>query len=487
MAFGFSPKIKQELIIEGFSSQQLLALAVDAIKSLNWKVSSTNHEVIVAYTLSSWASWNEEITVSIQTGKIDIKSECIGNQLFDWGKNRKNVESLIFKIQYLRDKTSIEQLDNNYFDLVKNISTDQVDLLNQPSKSSKDRIDGFFSIFIPREGFYITPILIDINLLVFFLMVIKGAGFLIPNSQVLLSWGANFKPLTLNGQWWRLFTCIFLHAGIFHLLMNMYALLYIGLMLEPYLGKIRFLSLYILTGIAASTTSLWWHEYTVSIGASGPIFGMYGLFLAMLTTNLIEKNARKAFLISISVFVAYNLLNGTKDNIDNAAHIGGLISGILLGYGIYFSLKESDDLELEIKTVGLSAFILIGLCTIIYSFIPNTLEIYDTRIKDFAKLEADALEYYPFPEYADSAFRIHALEQGIDNWQKCIKIFDAIDKMDLPPVIVDRDYKLREYINLRLETYRMIKEGVLRDSLDNVQLQIKNNKIDIIIQELKNN
>jgi len=103
--------------------------------------------------------------------------------------------------------------------------------------------------------------------------------------------------------------------------MNMYALLYISLLLEPHLGRTRFLTVYLLTGLTASLASLWWHNLTISAGASGAIFGMYGVFLSMHTTNLIEKSARKALLTSIAVFVGYNILNGLKPNsgIDNAA------------------------------------------------------------------------------------------------------------------------------------------------------------------------
>ena len=220
---------------------------------------------------------------------------------------------------------------------------------DHPVAREKTR-DGFFSIFIPSENFLITPILIDLNILVFILMVIGGAGFMVSDSQVLLNWGANFRPLTLDGgQWWRLFTSTFIHAGFLHLLMNMYALLYIGSLLEPRLGSIRYASFYILAGLLASLTSLCVHDVTVSIGASGAIFGLYGVFLALLTTNLIEKKARSALLSSIGLFVAYNLLGGMKSGIDNAAHIGGLVSGAFFGYGAWFSLREDDELEHDMK------------------------------------------------------------------------------------------------------------------------------------------
>ncbi len=171
-------------------------------------------------------------------------------------------------------------------------------------------------------------------------MVMSGVDIMFPDSASLIKWGANFTFLTLKGEWWRLISSCFLHIGIAHLFFNMYALMYIGLLLEPHLGKTRFITAYLITGIAASMTSLWWHDRALSAGASGAIFGMYGVFLAMLTTNIIKNSSRKALLTSIAFFVGYNLIGGMEYGIDNAAHIGGLISGIIIGYAYVTGLKN---------------------------------------------------------------------------------------------------------------------------------------------------
>jgi rhomboid protease GluP len=116
-----------------------------------------------------------------------------------------------------------------------------------------------------------------------------------------------------------------------HLIMNTFALLYIGMFLEPLIGKYRFLAAYILTGICAGLMSITMHPASVGVGASGAIFGMYGVFLSLLTTNYIQKSLRKTMLRSILFFVLLNLLYGLEGNTDNAAHIGGLLSGIIIG------------------------------------------------------------------------------------------------------------------------------------------------------------
>jgi rhomboid protease GluP len=120
----------------------------------------------------------------------------------------------------------------------------------------------------------------------------------------------------------------------------MLALYFIGSALEPYLKKGRFAVVYLLLGVLASVTSLWWHVKAVSAGASGAIFGLYGIFLALLTTNLLEPAQRKSLLPGMILFIGYNLLGGTRENIDSAAHIGGFIGGVIVGFFLYPRLKS---------------------------------------------------------------------------------------------------------------------------------------------------
>lgn len=201
--------------------------------------------------------------------------------------------------------------------------------------------------FIPKEGFYITPILININLLVFIAMVIAGFGFVSFQGDDLLKWGANYRPVTTDGQWWRLLTNTFMHGGLMHILANMYGLLFVGIFIEPLLGKTKYLLVYLTTGILASVASIWWYDATVSVGASGAIFGLYGFFLATLLLKVFPPDFGKAFLASTLVFVGFNLLMGFTGGIDNAAHIGGLVSGFVIGLLMSRQLKKQVEITTE--------------------------------------------------------------------------------------------------------------------------------------------
>lgn len=421
MAFGFSPKHVQEYELDDLNQEHFLVLAIEAATQLEWNVSFVSENGFIAYTKFSWSSWSEEVTVKIDQGIISVKSECTGSQILDWGKNKNNVNALHEKYEEIKSTISQEEIENKLTELRQSYVSADDNILNKPPSTSKDKITGLFSIFKPTSGYFISPILLTINLLVFIMMLVSGVHILIPENQDLLNWGANFRPMTLDGQWWRLLTACFLHIGILHLLLNMYALLYIGLLLEPYLGKTRFLSAYLISGIAASMTSLWWNDLTISAGASGAIFGMYGVFLALLTTNLLDKSVKKALLTSIAVFVGYNLLNGLKPDsgVDNAAHIGGLLSGLIIGYAFVPSLKAFENKSIKLSTVGALTFVLLISSFTVYKSLPNDIVKYENAMQRFVSMESMALQVYNLPEETpNDIILLEIKEKGIYNWNE---------------------------------------------------------------------
>lgn len=215
----------------------------------------------------------------------------------------------------------------------------------KPDKEAQEDLKDFIDFLKPKEDYFITPILIYANIGLFLMMTISGLGFISFKGQDLLEWGANYGPMTKDGEWWRLFTSTFLHGGLMHLLANMYGLLFVGIFLEPLLGRTKYLVAYLLTGLLASIASIWWYDATVSVGASGAIFGLYGVFLAFLLTKIFPPDFAKSFLISTAVFVGFNLLMGLTGGIDNAAHIGGLLSGFVFGIILSPILKRQIENE----------------------------------------------------------------------------------------------------------------------------------------------
>lgn len=353
MAVGLSLTYLEELQLGRLTSEQFLVIGLETATILEWNITHTSQAGFIARTKSSIGSAGEEIRMKIEGYKVLLKSVSTENQMNDEGKNKTNLESFITLFYLLKDTYTEEELSQKFEEIKPNLVPPEEDLLIKPPETTKEIAKDFLSLFKPKRGYFITPLLLNLTIAVFILMALNGVNIISPDSASLLRWGANFKPLTLGGEWWRLITCCFIHIGLVHLLMNMYALLYIGVLLEPYLGKARFIAAYLLSGIIASMTSLYWHDFTISAGASGAIFGMYGVFLAMLTTNLIEKTSRKTMLLSIVFFVGYSLLNGLKGGIDNAAHLGGLVGGLIIGYAYYPSLVNAKAPTLKYLTIGL--------------------------------------------------------------------------------------------------------------------------------------
>ncbi|MEO8854155.1 MAG: rhomboid family intramembrane serine protease, partial [Ginsengibacter sp.] len=139
--------------------------------------------------------------------------------------------------------------------LIPKLDEEALTKFNNGERPKETGIKESLSFFLPKEGYFITPIIIDLNIFIFLIMVFSGLGFMSFKAVDLLNWGANFKPSTTNGEWWRLLTNIFLHGGFMHLFANMIGLLFVGILLEPRLGKKSYAIIYLATGIAASLTS----------------------------------------------------------------------------------------------------------------------------------------------------------------------------------------------------------------------------------------
>lgn len=484
IATGFSPKNMGNLPIPELDNKQALVIAFETAHQLNWNIGTISEVGFFAYTGFSWKSFGEEIQVSIEVGNIHIKSELTGSQIIDWGKNRKNIAEFIALFKQLQVQINLTDLHQRYTELLHDfVSEDNQDF--NPPLAKKAGVSGLLSMLTPSKGYFITPLIVIINIFIFLVMVFDGVHIIMPTIDSLLIWGANFRPSTITGEWWRLITSTFIHIGIFHLLVNMYALIFIGLLLEPYLGSARYLSAYFIAGIAGSVASIFWHELTVSAGASGAIFGMYGVFIALLTTKMIEKSARQSLLFSIGAFVLYNLANGLKDGIDNAAHIGGLISGLIIGYAYYPSLIKSDKRLMPLTIAGLVLVFSLGAFGLIRS-LPNDYTKYSNEMNQFEKLELKALRFFDMPANSTKDELLKELEyNGLPSWEESLKHLQTIDTYALPQILLLKNDKLKEYCELRIKSFQAIQRAISEETNKyDYEIEYCNIQIDKILNEL---
>ena len=207
----------------------------------------------------------------------------------------------------------------------------------------------------------ITILLIALNLIIYVLMVVSGVDFFSPTVQQILAWGGCNSTTILHGEPWRLVSAMFIHFGIVHLLMNLYALYDLGSTLEGIIGKAWFILIYLATGIFGGLVSQVWHLNTPSVeaGASGAVFGILGVLIALLTTRLFPEEVRIPYLKRILIMVGMNLVYGMQAQVNMAAHMGGLFSGFILGYGLYLTLIQ------EKKIIHRAVFVWIPLITLV--------------------------------------------------------------------------------------------------------------------------
>jgi len=180
----------------------------------------------------------------------------------------------------------------------------------------------------------VTPTIIGINVAVFAIMLVAGASMWMSQGSVELRFGSNYGPLTWHGQPWRLLTAAFIHFGMAHLLLNMYALLSAGDITERLYGSTRFAVIYLLSALAGNVVSGWWDASRNSAGASGAVFGVFAALLVFVLRRPgdIPRDILKNMRISAALMLLYSLgLGFIVPMIDNAAHVGGLLGGALAG------------------------------------------------------------------------------------------------------------------------------------------------------------
>lgn len=210
------------------------------------------------------------------------------------------------------------------------------DDINKSNVKKNAKLDKLFSKKTP----YITYIIMGICFIMF---LITGMG---NDTGVLIEYGANLDVLVKNGEYYRLLTSMFLHSGLLHLFFNMYALYIIGPQVESFFGKTKYLIIYLLSGISGSLLSVAFNVNTVSVGASGAIFGLFGALLYFgYNYRGYLGNVIKSQILPV---VIINLIFGfISTGVDVAGHIGGLIGGIMVSS----VLGSSDEKGIDINRI----------------------------------------------------------------------------------------------------------------------------------------
>ena len=272
--------------------------------------------------------------------------------------NTKNINSIVIKnLNDIKESTLTKpfpdiknklMLDMNGLDLIVNVTND----IN--NKTAKENM--LYEKTFKNKKIIFTNALILINVLIFIVTFVLSKTNL--STYDLINFGASYTPLVKSGEIWRLITAAFLHAGIIHLLVNMYSLYIIGTQVETYIGKYKFLGIYLISAVAGTLMSCIFNPNVVSVGASGAIFGLLGSLLYFgyhyrLYLGSVLKNQ------IIPIIIVNLALGFMLPGVDNAAHIGGLIGGYLgaMALGVEGKSHKNDMINGAITTIIYLAFL----------------------------------------------------------------------------------------------------------------------------------
>jgi len=445
------PSQKQEFLYPGKTTEQLLQLSYGTFLELGWTPKYAGLSAIIGYTPRSWNKYDDEVLIEANDGVLVVTSSLVHNESFDMmGKNKKHIKD--FNTAF--EKVNLAEPQPKWAEEIEKLRQQTVETVTQQSKQAEE-IDKAMNL--SGTNLYATYAIIAINVIVFILMAIDGAGIMKLNPDVHIKWGSNYTILTMTGDWWRLITSTFIHFGIIHLVMNMYALYTAGVYLEPMLGKTKYITAYLCTGVIAGIVSLWWHKEGVnSAGASGAIFGMYGVFLALLLTNLIPKQMRTALLQSIGIFVVFNIVYGMRSGIDNAAHIGGLLSGMLIGVIFYLELSGKINIKKPVETLLITILTVAGTWYFLNNY-KSDMSRFNQLLEEFSRTENMALESERISgSVTETEFKKRLQDTTLPAWKRNLEILNEMDAMKLSTVFREYQQKLKKYTQLRIEETELL-------------------------------
>lgn len=305
--------------------------------SINYKIQGEKVYVLNLFNLDE----NYHNTLFLDLNFYNIQRQ-IQEQFYQQNFREVDFMSIFFTedIEMVR-KISLE--DNSYW--IMDLKYDRLIIYeNQPAdymglrKSLEGLLENSISHKRPKAKHFsfVNTFFVIINVVVFILLEIGGDT---QDAYYMLTRGAMFGPIMIeHGEYYRLFTSMFLHFGINHLTGNMVSLLFLGDNLERALGKIRYLLIYLLSGLGASICSFLFNvikgEIVVAAGASGAVFGVIGALFYTLIRN--KGKLEDLTSMRLGILIVYILYSGfMSPGIDNAAHIGGLLIGFLLAIPLY--------------------------------------------------------------------------------------------------------------------------------------------------------
>jgi rhomboid protease GluP len=330
-----------------------------------------------------------------------------------------------------------------------------------------------------------TIVLIGLNLAMFAVELATGGDLMWgPTPEKAFELGANFGPVTLDGEPWRLFTSMFLHFGIIHLASNMiFGLWFVGRIVEAMYGRPAYLAVYLVAGLAGSLASAI-RANAVSAGASGAIFGVMGAFAAFLIAHRdrIDPEERKRQIQSVGTMIVLNIIIGLQmKGIDMGAHVGGLIGGFIAAYALEWRRRGGRSRMIRVALVGvIGTAAVVGASFVAKPRLSGEMQQAQDEIRTLIDVEKRVL-----PRYAE-IFK----DESLDDDARA----KAIETEILPPWIAAQEaYKgspganatLLQYLAIRRDAWTQMAAALrAKDQAAFDRSMARMNEADVLVQKL---
>lgn len=479
MAFGWKTQYEKRVPAEGLNNWEIFSIAQQACKELDWEYLIVDEKTFTATTPTHWTLSEQIIKVIVDNDEIIFESQSESLDLYEAGRNKKNIEEqLLPAYKKARKHVSFEELRF----AANALKTETIRQIRSGNRIASERMTYGF------RDHEVTFLLIAVNLLVFAIMVLKGVDYLNPAVKDIIAWGGNIKFNVTGGEWLRLIKSVFVHIGILPLLVNMAGLYLIGLVVEPILGKFKFLIAYLCTGVIAGLASIWWIEEGVTAGASGAVFGLYGVLLAFATTSYINKKFPKNWLTGTTAYAVFNVFMGFHGANDNAASIGGLAAGIGVGYLFYFFHFKRNLARAGGTRISVEVLLITGLLVFFYlrQYGKDDTLRFEKEIMKLNQIELKAMtQMQQLQSKTNEEAAIVLRDSALPQWKHFQKEIMKTDLYRLDNEFNQKRKLLSKYAELRIRQTELIYKSINEETDKyNGEIDDVSDKIDKIIDQL---
>ncbi len=321
--------------------------------------------------------------------------------------------------------------------------------MKRKQQKTKQRESGKAAFPFPQSPLFWLPVLLMVW---FFWMSGSRVNVMNPDAGDLLDWGANLRTAVFQGDYWRLLTYILPHAGWMHLLLNCTALLALGVILDKQLSFSKQLTILLLSTFFAGVASLIRYPWTVSVGASGILFGFAPFIIQAWFKGEITASSRKWYLIYFAILVLDVIYGFVTPHVNVAAHVGGFLCGGILW--LLFTFVQAKYLPYQ--TLGIGGGLGVVLVFWLSSVLPDPIGDYTKAYDRFLKEENLAMEAFDLPDTGKQELMVETFEAKAKNWENAIIMFDSLAVSEMPRPLQNRINDLKEYCKMRKYQFELV-------------------------------